>query len=482
MTRVRAAAAAVAVAATIAVPAGPALAGRTLPCIPHEAVDGRCEQWAAAYSGTAFDSTRAVTLSPDGRTVFVAGETETDDGLRVLTAAYEVVEGGQRWAKVDGRDGDEYDSASAIAVSPDGSSVFTLANACGATTDGSTCDGFLIARDPSTGEERWSALFDGEGHGLDGFMGIGVDPASDTVFVGGQTASPRGDTDYLLGAYDAATGDLLWSTTYGDPAGPDRAAGLALARHTVILTGRSLGTEDAEDIVTVAFDTRPSREGEVVWEARYDGPGGSDEALAIDVDERGEVVAVAGESQRATSPLPDPVVAAYDAGSGSQRWVRRFDDAGQLGGTFYDVAVSPKGEHVVATGYTQRSGGTAGAKGPSTLAYDAASGLRRWAINLPEGLNMDAEFGPDGRHVYVTGSTYTRRGSMHRTVSYLSETGAQRWIGLHEATALPYSEQSTVLYPSALAVSPDGTNVYVTGSHRPMFGTHDDALTLSYQA
>lgn len=452
--------------------------GRTLPCIPHDAVDGRCERWSSTHGGTEFDTVEAVVTSPNGSKVFVTGRTETPDGVRALAIGYDAATGDQLWAAAEGREGDDTDTAPSLAVSPNGKHLYMAGGACAVTTDGSSCDVLLAARDATTGAKLWSVFRDGEGHGLDSAQGVATSEDGSVVYIGGQTSSTKTNVDYLVAAFDTETGEELWSSTYDGPAhGLDRGAGLVMAGDSAVVTGRSAGSDDPQDIATVAFDTREDREGEIRWVARYDGPGGLDQATAIDVDARGERVVVAGESQR-SGAIMDPIVVSYDASKGAQMWSARYDDAGVTGGKIFDVAISPDGESVAMTGFTGRSG----AKGPSTLVYEGDTGERRWVANLNSGTNTSAEFSPDGRRLYATGTTYNERATMHRTLSYQVFTGQQLWSGLFDETAPPTSLSSTVIYPSGLVVSPDGTDVYVAGLLRPWLSEQDDALTLAYTA
>ena len=441
-------------------------------CLPL-GVDGRCPAWVSTEDGGDFDITTAVTTAPDGTAVYAAGTTVTPGGYRSLLVASDAAGGERRWAVTDGRDGDAYDTAYALAVSPDGGSVYIAGGACGAIDDGSTCDVLVAAHDAETGATRWTALRDGTGRGLDSAQGLALSRDGSVLFVGGQTFSAQTGLDYLLLAYDARSGDELWHATWDRARGGDRASALALAGDAVVLTGRSGSDADA-DIATVAFDTREEREGEILWAARYDGGGNLDEAFAMAADARR--VVVAGES-RTTTPF-SPVVVAYDAVTGERSWVDRHDDPGLLGGTAFDVTISRDGRLVAATGYTRRGD----AKGPTTTLYDASTGEPRWRAHLPDGVGQGVAISPDGRRVYTTGPTYTRRGTMHRTVSYLAATGAERWSGLYEQAAPPHGLLDTLLYPSGIALSPDGTHVYVGGATRGPLATHDDAMVLSYQA
>src|SRR5262245_9444641 len=101
---------------------GPASAVATT--IAYSAEDGS-QLWRASYDGPAddWDTALAVAVSPDGTTVFVTGESGTDnpDDYPVydfLTIAYSTSDGAQLWAKV--YDGSSLDESHAIQVAPDG--------------------------------------------------------------------------------------------------------------------------------------------------------------------------------------------------------------------------------------------------------------------------------------------------------------------------------------------------------------------------
>lgn len=450
-------------------------AGRTLPCIEHELVDGRCEAWGATYDGQgAEEGLYDMAVSPDGQAVYAVGHTTRADGIRALALAYDAATGEQRWAAAEGRDGDAYDPFASVAVAPDGEAVFAAGAACEVITEGSTCDVLLSAFDAAGGATMWSVVWDGVGNGLDSAQAVVA--TDEVIYVGGQTFSFETGLDYLVAAFDAGTGEELWTSRYDGPvSGLDRGAGLVLAGDLLVLTGRSARSSEDLDIATVAFDTREDREGEIRWVARFDGGSGNDDAFSVAAG--GGHVVVAGESATPVG-LGGPVALGYDAGTGEELWVGRYDDAGVGGGAFFDATLTRDGSRAVVTGYSMRSDG----KGPSTLAFDAATGQRLWAADLQEGMANAVGMSSDGRRVYVTGTSYTQRGTMHRTVSYSMETGLQRWEGLYEETAPPEGIRSTLILPSTMAVSPDGTHVYVGGTTRGWFATHDDAVVLAYQA
>jgi outer membrane protein assembly factor BamB len=117
---------------------------------------------------------------------------------------------------------------------------------------------------------------------------------------------------------------------------------------------------------------------------------------------------------------------------------------------------------------TRFSRGTTSRKDYATVAYSAATGAQLWArrYNGPAGRDDAARAvaaGPGGKRVYVTGYSEGRPGADYATIAYNAATGAQQWASrLHDVNfglAL------------ALAVSPGGRMIFVTGRYEYHYGT-----------
>jgi hypothetical protein len=91
------------------------------------------------------------------------------------------------------------------------------------------------------------------------------------LFVLGHSYSRKGEKDYLLAKYDAKTGEELWTARYDGPTnGDDAPADVALMHDaTIVVTGGSRGgSKDApeSDIATIKY--RQS-DGSIVWSNRW---------------------------------------------------------------------------------------------------------------------------------------------------------------------------------------------------------------------
>jgi DNA-binding beta-propeller fold protein YncE len=154
--------------------------------------------WSATYDGTGhrFDFARALDVSPDGSSIYVAG---SSDGSRrsadYATVAYDAAGGEALWvARYDDPAG-RYDYPEAVQVSPDGGTVIVTGG------DTAKTDGHTVAYDSSSGAERWTAIYDGPEHLDDGLVALVVSPDGRTVFVAGSSRGANGRYRFATIAY-----------------------------------------------------------------------------------------------------------------------------------------------------------------------------------------------------------------------------------------------------------------------------------------
>jgi len=219
--------------------------------------------------------------------------------------------------------------------------------------------------------------------------------------------------------------------------------------------------------------------GTQLWVSRYNGPGHDfDEAAAVATSPDGQTVFVTGSSTGAgPSSTSQYATIAYQASTGAQRWVRRYDNPGGTVDNVVSMAVS-SGGLVFVTGWS--SG--AGPGGIATVAYSAATGAFQWAAlyQAPRGEDVSSmAVSPDGNTVFITGTRF-RGGSEsdYLTVAYRAATGAQLWVRRYRGDSSGFNGAASV------AVSPSGRTVFVTGaSNRGRKGnSNSDYATVAYRA
>ncbi len=370
-----------------------------------------------------------------------------------------------------------YDASTGAQLwSTDGPASDVRANALRLSPDGSTVfvvgssngDYLTLAYDTSTGTQVWKKRYkDPIGGNFGNEAGaLGVSPEGSTVFVTG--ASDDGVwTDYATVAYKASTGRHLWTARYGRSA-KDAARSLSVSPDgsAVFVSGCSV-SKTSLDIETVGYKAANGRE---LWKTRYDGPAHhEDQANAMAVSPDGSQVYVTGFSD-GSNRRRDFVTLAYGARTGTQRWIRRYNGPGDWDDNAKAVSVSPDGSRIYVAGY--RTGHHAFERDAETIAYSSA-GERLWhrAYNGPANYEDQAAaigVSPDGTQVYVTGFRYDLPYNRdYATLAYRASTGEHLWDAFYDQ-----DDDGA----SVLGVNPDGSAVYVSG----MSGA--DFTTVAYSA
>jgi DNA-binding beta-propeller fold protein YncE len=199
--------------------------------------------------------------------------------------------------------------------------------------------------------------------------------------------------------------------------------------------------------------------------------------LSLAVSPDGKRVFVIGRS-RGSSLKADYATIAYDVATGTRLWVSRYNGPGNGVDYATKVVVSPDGTRVYVTGSAYS--GTADLRDYATVAYDAATGNQLWASIYEAGTCCRGgatamAISPDGKTVYVTGNTSAGLDiSGFGTVAYDAATGAQLWASLYNA---PDASASA----TAINLSPDGKALFVTGTSAAV-AAPDQGDTVAYDA
>jgi DNA-binding beta-propeller fold protein YncE len=333
-------------------------------------------------------------------------------------------------------------------VSPDGAAVFVTGMTLNRGPNGDEEDlAVTAAYGSSTGKRLWTAVFSGTAHGEAGGRSLAVSPDGKTVFVAADATGKGGTTAFTTLAYDAATGATRWIAWYeGTGYGHNGPSALAVSPDgsKVFVTGLSGGPDGEVDYATVAYDAVTGRQ---MWSARRGSPGRQNYPTALSLSQDGRLLVVTGDSKY--SGRSYYMTVAYDAATGSRRWTSRYDS---VGGGSSAVTVSPDGTRVYVTGQFENDF-------YATVAYDAKHGTQEWdaryqgarcCTSWASGLVVS----PDGAAVYVSGSSLDQRGQqVATTVAYDAADGSQRW-------AASYGHPSE---GNAIGISTDGTMVVVVG-------------------
>jgi hypothetical protein len=211
--------------------------------------------------------------------------------------------------------------------------------------------------------------------------------------------------------------------------------------------------------------------GGTLWGARYDGPAHrDDDAHSVALSPDATKVFVTGASYGGASSGDDAVTVAYSASSGSKLWSTRFKGLGSGTDRGHAVAASPDGTKVFVAGVAQGD-----SRDYLTVAYNATNGSKLWSAqyNGAEAQTDNAwglAVSPDGTKVFVTGTSQeTATTRSYTTVAYNASTGGKLWAAHY---GVPGS------FPPAIAVS--ATKVFVTGGTYAGSSTGYDYGTIAY--
>ena len=406
----------------------------------------------------------SIATSRDGSKVFVTGFVVEGSNRDYATVAYDAATGVQLWATRYDGPAHGVDEGTAIAVSPDGTKVFVTGNSERDTGSGITSDYATLAYDSVTGRQLWVSLNTAPPGGRAEATSIGVNADGSLVFVtGSMDRGLRGDRDYQTVAYATSNGGRIWSARYNGPARGDDLAKAMTVNATgtkVFVTGSSDGgPATGLDYATLAYD---ARSGAQLWVARLDGSrGGSDAARSIAFNANGHKLVVTGSSGWTVAYNPD---------TAATRWVAHHD------ARMSSVVISPGGTAVYTAGTT----GSA----YETVALSAADGSERWERMWDpfDGNSADARaigISPDGSKVFVTGLVALAvHGYVYGTVAYGTAAGTELWTATYGNSDIFLGSDAR-----ALAVSSDGSKVFVTGAAFVGFGAsfEYDYGTVAYQ-
>jgi hypothetical protein len=176
--------------------------------------------WEARFDGlgTWLDQANAMAVSTDGSRVFVTGTSSStgggDKGFDEVTVAYDTSTGATLWVSRYDDSHHGYDEGNSIAVGADGSKVF-VAGLSDQYVGSHGSDYLTVAMDASTGVGLWARRYDGPAHIFDEAHAVAVSPDGSTVFTTGESRGGTIQPDWATIAYDATTGHHLCVRGWG---------------------------------------------------------------------------------------------------------------------------------------------------------------------------------------------------------------------------------------------------------------------------
>jgi hypothetical protein len=375
--------------------------------------------WMPMYSGPGDDEGTDVTVDSEGNLI-VTGFSSNGTDQDIITIKYDP-EGNLAWAskypdgvaRYDGQYGD--DKATAVAVDASGNIYIT-----GFSTGEATGADCLTIKYDRDGNLAWESRYNGRNNGID--MASAIVVGASGVYVTGSSEGKTSGPDFVTLKLDAGNGNILWEARYDGPSHlgdfPTALVTHISSPENVYVTGYTYRGKQVKhaDFCTVKYDAL----GNEVWVALFDSRrNGNDESHAIAVDEQGNVY-ITGKSQESQEDDPlashDYLTIKYD-NSGQMIWMAREEGPSTDNDEALAVAVDPSG-NVYITG---RSEGTGTSTDYFTLKYDS-TGQVVWQNRYDgpaHGRDEPSALAIDSTGIYVTGfSTGLTAGTDFCTIKY----------------------------------------------------------------
>jgi hypothetical protein len=214
----------------------------------------------------------------------------------------------------------------------------------------------------------WSSLSDlGEGINL----AYSVDATSQHVAAVGSGVDTQGNTLFVVKLFNAVTGEVLWTDTYDHGGGWNEAYDVAIQGGTVIAMGTGRTAEGSDEWIVRAYDIAT---GGLVWSDSYSEGGGENAAFATVASPQG--LFVGGETETADGSRR-LTLRSYNPLNGAVLWTDNYDR-----GFGYNqiLDVEYQNGYVVAVGEGRLSETEIGLL---VRCYDAMSGELLWQESNP---------------------------------------------------------------------------------------------------
>jgi outer membrane protein assembly factor BamB len=369
-------------------------------------------RWTVTFYGRGYSQPSAMAVSPDGSKLFVTGFTTPPGACcadQFVTVAYDAATGTRLWVARTFSIANVGSLATAVAISPDGSTVF----AAGSAGENPV----LVAYNATTGAQEWVSRYRVPLGAPGTEEGVAVSPDGSVAFLTGSFREPPAGPKFATVAYNAATGAQLWAQTAKGSTG-SRDVAVSPDGSAVFVSGTVPKVSGGSAVTTTAYAIAT---GTPLWTRRYHGPGPDSAPNAVAISPDGSRLFVAGQSSGPAGP--DFATVAYATAGGATLWSRsrptgqvQFSPIGAV-----DIGTSPDGTRVFVTGGTQ--GSSRISENFTTIAYRTDTGQTAWLARYKGPQDFAAPIalavGPTGQGVFVTGSIGVHDGCCNfGTVAY----------------------------------------------------------------
>lgn len=338
------------------------------------------------------------------------------------------------------------DKAQYIATDSEGNVIIS-----GVTNGDGLGDNITTIKYNKDGNPLWTNVYNGPGNFNDRPNGIAIDQFNNIFVTGGSTGDNGTSTDMITIKYNPA-GTEQWAARYASRGGIlDEAKSIGVDQlgnvYVTGFAGHIVANNSGLDWVTIKYNTN----GEQIWIAAYDDGLTSDRALALTVDEKGNVYV----SGQCNAPGYHLATIKYDS-SGNRQWVSKYNQSGKTMDEATDIKVDKQGYvYVIGHGYGNTSDYI-------TILYDN-NGNEVWAKNYNGLANLKDEafkiLVDKNGNSYVLGVSGVKKNHLNRCIVKYASTGELKWNITAEQTLSKNIGQLSMIFDS-------DENILVIGSSK----------------
>jgi hypothetical protein len=323
------------------------------------------------------------------------------------------------------------------------------------------------------GVQEWLTVYKGPANNNDYGTVIALDGEGNVYVAGSSYGVGNVLQDFITIKYNSA-GQQQWEARYNGPGrSPEAVIAMALdSQGNVIITGQSEGGSGFSiDIATIKYNSA----GVEQWVTRYNSPANFDDypnSLVIDSKDN---IYIAGQIRVAPGAYFDYVTIKYNS-SGQQQWIKTFNGTGGGDDKANSIAVDGAG-YVFVTGVSNIDKNAAYLTDIVTIKYDA-SGNEVWKSQYDgPGKSSDGAVSVKldvAGNIYVAGSSHGGISSQmdFATIKYNS-LGVKQWEARYNASGGNTEEVH------AMVLDTNG-DIYVTGNSSGVTGR--DYTTVKYNS
>ncbi len=303
------------------------------------------------------------------------------------------------------------------------------------------------------GDTLWVRYYNGSGNSEDKAYAIIVDQYQN-VFVTGYATSESSGQDIVVLKYDSE-GTLLWDRVYTSPGiESDKAYAIVLDNiGNIYIAGYMTLAGEGKNFALIKYST----EGEYQWASSFSGTALYDDEASSLAMLGDDAVVLTGYSMDGALPANENIATVKFNADGSQAWVKYIIGSGNESDRAYAI-VTDGYNSIYITGYAT----TGTMKDIVTAKYDNL-GEPVWvsyydAYGYDDGASALVLASPDV--LVVTGKVSKGTDVTSEdfiTINYNTLDGSTSWTKDYDGTA------DAADFANAIAVSPDGSSVYVTG-------------------